>query len=315
VSRLPWGWLAAALLAGGIAWEAGRRLRSTVRWAAGAGAAGAVLIALPLVAVPGGDALEIHVLDVGQGDAVAIRTPAARWVVIDAGPRSDGWDAGVRRVLPFLRARGATRVEVLILTHPHADHIGGAPALLRGMEVGRLVEPGFAAGSRLYLETLETAEERGVPWSAARAGRTLRLDGVELRILLPEPQMLDAVADANEISAVTLLRFGHFGALFTGDAGEREEAHLVERHGGELRVQLLKAGHHGSRTSTSPGLLAAAEPELAVISAGRRNRYGHPAPEVVRRLERRGVAVARTDREGTVSIRARADGTWDRLRP
>ncbi|CAN5824826.1 hypothetical protein BH20GEM3_BH20GEM3_12930 [soil metagenome] len=235
-------------------------------------------------------------------------------MLVDAGPRSDQYDAGDRRVLPFLRAHGVRRMEAMVLTHPHADHIGGAAAVLRAMPVGRLIEPGLAVGSPVYLETLRAAEEREVPYALARSGRTITIDGVVLQLLWPEGELLDGVEDANEISAVLQLRFGNFAALLTGDVSEAVERALVAEHGDRLRSQLLKAGHHGSRTSTSAVVLDATQPELVVISAGRRNFYGHPAPEVMDRLARRGIQVARTDREGTVSVRT--DGQrWSRIVP
>jgi competence protein ComEC len=299
-----WVWLV-----GGVVFlltaDAAGRLRSGVRWAAATGAALVVLGAAPAVAGIAGaphGSLELHFLDVGQGDAVAIRTPGDRWLLVDAGPATDRFDAGERRVLPFLRARGVRRLEGIILSHPHLDHIGGAPAVLRSLTVGALIEPGYVTGSAAYLETLRVAESRGVIWRAARSGRTLELDGVRFEFLWPDSQMLDAATDANEISAIVAVRFGDFAALLTGDAYIAQEHLLVRRHGAALRAQLLKAGHHGSYTSTSGALLDAVRPELVVISAGRRNRFGHPAPEVVDELSRRNIRIARTDRHGTVTI-------------
>jgi competence protein ComEC len=313
----PQGWLwAATAVVVLLALDAGARMRSAVRWTVATGAACAAFLGLPAVAAStDAGALEIHFIDVGQGDAVAIRTPADRWILVDAGPRDEGFDAGERRVLPFLRSRGAERVEALVLTHPHADHVGGAPAVLGALPVGRVIDPGLPAGTPWYLDALRAAEARRVPWSEAREGRTLALDGVVVEFLWPRPGSLDFVADANKISAVIRVRFGGFSALLTGDAGEEEEAAILARNPG-LRAQLLKAGHHGSRTSTSAALLDAVRPGLVVISAGRRNRYGHPAPETLRRLEARGIAVARTDREGTVSVRVPAGGAgWERMEP
>lgn len=291
-----------------------RRARPLVRAPVAAGAVAAVLLFLP--AATRGTGLEIHFLDVGQGDAVALRTPAGRWVLVDAGPRTDRSDAGERRVLPFLRSRGVGRIELLVLTHPHSDHIGGAPAVLRALEVGRLMEPGLPVGAPLYLETLRVAEERGVPWTAARGGRRVEIDGVKLEFLWPDDDHLDAPPDANDISAVVRVRYGEFTLLLTGDVPEHVEHGLVEREGAALRAQILKLGHHGSRTSTSTELLGAVKPELGVVSAGRRNRYGHPSPEVLVRLEERGIPVARTDREGTISVRVAPDTrTWTRIAP
>jgi competence protein ComEC len=296
------------------------RYRGEVRWVAAVGAALTVLFAAPAVSTATGATrghLELHFLDVGQGDAIAIRTPGDRWVLVDAGPASDRFDAGERRVLPFLRAHGVRRIEAMVLTHPHLDHIGGASAVLRALPVGALIEPGHVTGSSAYLATLRTAEERGVAWRAARSGRTLEIDGVRFEFLWPDAETIDAVHDANEISAILRVRYGAFAALLTGDAYSAQEMALVQRHGVALRSQILKAGHHGSYTSTSAPWLDAVRPELVVISAGRRNRFGHPAPEVVSDLQHRGIAVARTDRQGTVTVRvdARRPERWTLVEP
>ena len=314
----PAAWLCAGVaLVFVVALDAAVKLRPHVRWGVAVGAACAAFLALPVLGAPRASGLEIHFIDVGQGDAVALRTPVGRWLLIDAGPRVKRHDAGERRVLPFLRHQGVRRLEALILTHPDADHIGGAASVLRGMEVGHLVEPGLAVGKPIYLETLRVAEERGTRWTAARSGRTLRVDGVTLELLWPDESELDAAVEANEISAVVRLRYGGFTALFTGDVSAPVEERLAARHGDSLRAQLLKAGHHGSRTSTSAALLDVVRPELVVVSAGRGNRYGHPAPEVLRRLAGRQIPVARTDRDGTVSVLVTGDGNagWRRMEP
>jgi competence protein ComEC len=170
----------------------------------------------------------------------------------------------------------------------------------------------------MYADLLAEVEAEGIPWSAARSGRILRLDGVELDFLWPTSRAVasnDALRDANEISAVMRLRYGQFSALLTGDAPTEVEDSLIHHLGPSLRSQVLKAGHHGSSTSTSEAFLRAVRPRLVVISVGRRNRYGHPAPEVVARLRRDGIEVARTDRESTVSLRVDApDGAhWSRI--
>src|SRR5205085_334204 len=112
-------------------------------------------------------------IDVGQGDAIAIRTPADRWLLMDTGPRTDRFDAGEERVLPFLSAHGAHRLEALLLTHPDADHIGGAPSVIAGIPVGMLVEPGLAVGRGLYLQLLDAAAAHDVRWTRAESERTL----------------------------------------------------------------------------------------------------------------------------------------------
>jgi competence protein ComEC len=290
------------------------------RWTLAAATAVVVFAAAPAVAGTAGvgaGRAEIHFIDVGQGDAVAIRTPRGRWVLVDAGPADARWDAGERRVLPFLRTRGVRRLEALVLTHPHADHIGGAVAVLNALPVGALIEPGYVTGSSHHLAVLRAAEARGVPWYAAEAGRTLHLDGMSFRFLWPDPEALDAATDANEVSVMLRVEWGAFAALLTGDAYAAQERIVVDRHGDGLRAALLKAGHHGSHTSTSAPLLDAVRPELVVVSAGRRNRFGHPAPEVLADLAARGIPVARTDLSGTVSVvvRGARAPAWSLVEP
>lgn len=317
VPRPDWLAWVAALLAAALAWRLAARSRRGVRRWVAAGSAVAIVLAWPALARGERGVLEIHFLDVGQGDAIAIRTPADRWLLVDAGPRSATYDAGARRVLPFLHAHRVRRLEALIITHPDADHVGGAPAVLRGIPVVAVIEPGLAVGKDLYAEMLDIVAERNVAWRAARAGHRVDLDGVELTFLWPDSAFLDPDMDANQISTVLLVRYGEFEALLTGDIGVEVERWLVTAHGGALRAEILKAGHHGSSTSTSSELLAAVAPELVVIPVGRRNRYGHPAPEVVRRITASGIDIARTDRDGTVTVRAISGpgGRWYRTEP
>jgi competence protein ComEC len=306
---LLWTGVAAAFL---VAMEAAVRMRDRVRWLVSAGAAAAAFLLLP-AAAPAYAGMEIHFLDVGQGDATAIRTPAGRWILVDAGPLEERFDAGERRVVPFLRARGAREVEVMILSHPHADHVGGAPAVMRALPVRALVEPGLPYGSPVYLDVLETAEARGVSWHAARRDMSIDIDGVELHLLWPTDESLDAPPDPNEISAVVHVRFGPFGALLTGDASSEVERLLVARYGDSLRADVLKAGHHGSRTSTSGSFLDRVRPALVVVSAGRRNKFGHPHAEVMAEVAVRGIDLLRTDRDGTVTVLVEPGGErWQR---
>lgn len=286
-----------------------RGVRPIVRRAAGAAVAAAVLITWPLLVVRAeGGVLRIHAIDVGQGDALAIRSPAGRWILVDTGPRSDRYDAGRARVVPFLLRHGVRRLEALILTHPDADHIGGARAVLDAFDVGAIVDPGVPAGKTLYVQLLEDARRERVRWIAARRGRTIEIDGVRLRFLHPDGPSLDGTADANHYSVAFRLEYGDFGALFLGDIPTAVEETLVARYGDGLAAAVLKVAHHGSGTSTSEAVLAAARPEIALISVGRHNRYGHPHPAVIERLEERGIRILRTDRHGAIHLRAMRDG-------
>jgi competence protein ComEC len=310
-----WAWAATALVFLLVLDLAGR-MRDRVRWAVAGMCAAAAFLLLPLAGSAAGGGREIDFIDVGQGDAIALRTPGGRWILVDAGERDDGWDAGERRVLPFLRARGARRIEALVLTHPHADHVGGAAAVMRAMPVGRVIDPGMPIGTPVYLETLRVAEERKIEWNAARQDRKLQVDGVELLFLWPAVDALDTPADANDISAVVLVRYGGFSALLTGDAPAEVEARLAARYGASIQADVLKAGHHGSRTASSGAFLDTVDPRLVVVSAGVRNDYGHPHAEVLARLGARGIDIARTDLDGTVRIDVEPGGAeWRRLEP
>jgi len=288
---------------------AGPVFRPAIRRVAAVGIVLAILVAWPLAGSRiGNGALEIHMIDVGQGDAIAIRTPAGRWILVDAGPRSGRNDAGRTRVVPFLLRNGVRSLEAIVLTHPDADHIGGAASVLAAFPVGTLVDPGRATGKSMYLDLLGTAERKGTAWVAARAGREIDMDGITIRVLYPRHDVLDEQHDANAFSVAFHLAYGGFGALFLGDAPAAVEEHLAAMYGEGLRANVIKVAHHGSRTSTADALLDVVQPELALISAGRHNRYGHPAPEVLRRLDHHGVRVLRTDLRGTISLRVSRDG-------
>jgi competence protein ComEC len=313
VGKPPWwSWTAAALVGIGTS-SLVPFMSARVRRVLAVGSAALALLVWPLAPRLGPEGLEIHFLDVGQGDAVAIRTPGGRWVLVDAGPADARFDAGERRVVPFLRGEGARRVEVMVLTHPHLDHIGGARAVLDAFPVGQVVDPGHAVGSEPYLDLLARIEGSNARWVEARSGRSFVLDEVRFDMLWPDPETLDATEDANQISVVLRVSYGGFALVLPGDAGAGVEHLLVDRHGPDLRAEVLKLGHHGSSTSSSDAWLDAISPRLAVVSAGRNNRFGHPARDVMERVTRRGIAVGRTDQEGTVSVIVAPGGErWSR---
>lgn len=252
---------------------------------------------------------ELLMIDVGQGDAVALRGPDGTWMLVDAGPPAGvGGDHGGHPVVRALRARGVRRLEALVLTHADLDHVGGAEAVLRSFQVGVVLDPALAAGKEAFVAALQAAQARGVPWRAARAGMGLSLGDLTVDVLSPGDSLLSTEPEANEASVVLLARLGRFEALLTGDAYKPLERRLAAALAPGIEV--LKVGHHGSDTSTDPELLDRISPGLALISAGRSNRYGHPTPEVLARLESRGIPVWRTDQDGTVRVVGRADGRF-----
>jgi competence protein ComEC len=246
----------------------------------------------------GNGRLALVFADVGQGDATLIRTPAGHWIVVDAGPADERWDAGERVVLPLLRRLGARRIEALVLSHAHRDHVGGAAALTRAMPMGIALEPGEAFVESTYHAWLETVANRGVRWRPVSAGDEWSLDGVRFRVLHPPAQWPNAGDDLNEDSTILEVSWGDFRALLMGDAGVVAEAALAGRFG---RADLLKVGHHGSRTASSDAFLAEVRPQVAMISVGR-NNYGHPTQEALSRLRAAGARIWRTDREGHITV-------------
>jgi competence protein ComEC len=242
--------------------------------------------------------MTIHFLAVGQGDAAAIRTPVGRWLLVDGGPRERGQDAGARIVVPFLRGRGVGRLAAVVASHGEADHLGGLPAVLAAIPADLALEPGDALGSRVYRDWLASLVRGGVRWHPARAGDSLVADGVVVRVLHPDSAWLARGLSPNENAVVVRVEFGSFRALLAGDAGLPMEA---ARAGDAGWTTVLKVSHHGSRSATGPSWLTALTPSICVVSVGV-NRFGHPAPDVLRRLDAAGCRTYRTDEAGTVSV-------------
>ncbi len=316
VAAWPWAsvWTTRTTVAAGtlgllVAVQAARHPRihgRARRWLTSLHVASAML-AWPLLLVwQGRGSVEILMIDVGQGDAIALRSPEGRWLLVDAGPPARD-DAGAHPVVRALTARGVRRLDALVLTHPHLDHIGGAEAVLRSFDVGAVYDPGLPAPNETYVAVLEAAAAKGVPWRAARAGDRIDVGGLLVEVLYPTEGIAPS-DDANTTSLVLRVTFGDFDALLTGDAYADVEGLLVDDVPPDL--ELLKVGHHGSDTSTDSLLLARAHPEVALVSAGRSNRYGHPDPGVLARLERSGARVWRTDTQGTISVLARRDASY-----
>ncbi len=264
------------------------------------------VVGWPLVrGLEGRGSLEVWMIDVGQGDAIALRTPRGRWILIDTGPPGRG-DPRAHPLVRALRGRGIGRIELLVITHADADHHGGAMALLDHVSVRAVMDPALPVAKRGYLDVTRRAEELGIPWTAARAGQVTVVDGVRLRTLHPDESAIaierarsPALVEANAASVVLLVEWNDFQLLLTGDAYVDVERAIADDVGD---VDVLKVGHHGSRTSTDSLFLAIAKPEIALLSVGRRNRYGHPAPEVLDRLRAAGADVHRTDLEGGVRL-------------
>ena len=262
---------------------------------------------LGAISVAGGPDGQLHVtaLDVGQGDAILLETPAGRRILIDGGPDPELTLRRLGANLPF----SARDIDLVVLSHPHQDHVAGLVDLLDRFRVGGLLHAGIPFENAAFDRMMELAHQLDVPTRLARAGDRYVLDATtSIEVLYPSEADASAPlpdGDINNGSVVLVLRSGPFTALLTGDAEEPVEAALADR-GVIPSVDLLKVGHHGSRTSSTPGLLEAARPSVAVISAGADNEYGHPAPETLAALGALpGIRVHRTDLDGDVEVAVR----------
>jgi competence protein ComEC len=267
----------------------------------GGAACFAVMAWRPLIPLRGGMS-ELHMIDVGQGDAVALRTTSNRWVLFDAGREWKSGDAGQRDVVPYVVARGGSLV-AFILSHPHADHVGGAASTLRALRPQWYIDPGFAGGSSSYRASLAEARARNTIWRRARPGDSLVVDEATITFLAPDSVWAETLHDPNDASAVARIRIGDVTMLLTGDAEAGEEAWLLRHQAPLLAADVLKVGHHGSRTSSTPDFLQAVRPRLALVSVGTGNLYRHPSPEIMQSLAAHGAVVLRTDLLGSIVVR------------
>jgi len=248
-------------------------------------------------------ALRVTMIDVGQGDAFLVEQPGDRALLIDAGGCSHFFDAGKERVLPFLKRRRIRALDALLITHPDIDHAGGAPAILRGVRVGALLCADTAAHAPAALEYVRAAAFAGTPVITVKEGMSLRLPGgARIYVLSPRAPAGEHTRGTNDRSVVVRVVYGGVSFLFTGDAGERVERRLVGSYGRFLASTVLKVAHHGSDGATGGEFLAFVHPQVALVSVGRGNRYGHPAPGLIARLAAAGAHVLRTDCAGAAIV-------------
>ena len=330
VDVVPWSswtlappplWLAAAVVA---AWWAmwhgrgSRRLRAAIvaAWLAGVVAiatgrapestwleAGQRDAPCRAPALPSEAWLRVVALDVGQGDATLVRFPDGRAWLVDAGGSVAGsrFDVGGRIVAPALRAEGVRALDALLLTHADADHVGGAAGLIPLIPPARVWEGVPVAGLPILDVVRRAAATAGAEWGAVAAGRHARVAGVDVRVLHPPAPDWERRRPRNDDSVVLELRIGAVSLILPGDVGPGVEATLA---GGlaPSALRVLKAAHHGSRSSSTAAFLDAVHPAIVLASAGRANRHGHPDPAVVARVRERGAAFYRTDRDGAIAI-------------
>ncbi len=259
-------------------------------------------------------------LDCGQGDAIVLKTPQHKTYLIDAGPNEEEFggtfDAGKKVVAPYLYASRTEEIEAVLISHPHLDHYGGAFAVIRSFSVKELEDAGTATTSATYGRFLKEAELRGIKHHVVKAGDRLDWDPeLKVEVLWPsneapadipekpsEKKAKRRKENLNDQSVVLKITHGSNTFLFPGDAEKGPEEVLVQTLGHNLQSKVLKVPHHGSRTSSTEDFLDAVNPQLAVISCGRRNKFKHPHSETLDKLESRNATIYRTDQDGTVEI-------------
>jgi len=247
-------------------------------------------------------------LDVGQGDAALIQFPNSKNMLVDTGPSEDEFDAAEQIIAPFLIREGIKKIDAMVLTHAHADHIGGAPYILRNFRVGRVVESMSMKDSEIGREIYFLADSLGVPLQQARKGDTLQIHpAAHISILHPSESFVEKAKQEfdqlNNSSIVMRILFGEATFLLTGDA-EKESENGMLHYGSQLNAKVLKVGHHGSSSSSTLNFLKAVDPDFAVVSVGKHNRFNLPSSFIIRRLEIHGAQVIQTDENGAAVFRS-----------
>jgi competence protein ComEC len=248
--------------------------------------------------------LTIAFVDVGQGDSILVILPNTKTLLIDGGERESSG-----KVLATLREHGVSYIDFVVATHPHADHIGGLSDVIKNVDVGQVFDSGQVHATQTFENFLDTINTKQIPLKSVRRGDSINIDPtVKIDVLNPPaslPYGASNEAEFNDNSVVLKLTYGEFSVLLTGDMQETNEERLVFENATALDSEVLKAGHHGSRTSSSSPFLNAVTPKVVIISLGAGNTYGHPHQEALDRISSVGTEhLFRTDIDGTITLTA-----------
>lgn len=246
---------------------------------------------------PASGTLSVHYLDVGQGDSIFIELPNKKCMLIDAGENMYG-----RSITEYITNLGYSKIDYLVATHPHADHIGSMAYVVNHNDIGEIYMPKVATTTKTYEKLLTAISDKGLKVKSAKAGMNIVDDGdFSIDILAPVTIEED---DLNNCSIILKMNYKGDSFLFLGDAEKKE----LETVSADMSAEVLKVGHHGSRTSTTKALLEEVNPKYAVISLGKGNSYGHPHKSTLELLDEFNVETYRTDQDGTIVISTEGSG-------
>ena len=242
---------------------------------------------------PDGDEMAVHFIDVGQGDATLFQTSKGS-VLVDCSESKYGDD-----IVAYLKAQGVEKLEYFIITHPDEDHMGAAAYILENIEVEVFVMNGQEKSTQFFSKALDVIEEKEIPVDIVGPGDVITVGALQLKIFGPQPYLIED-DEWNEASLIIHATYGDRSFLLTGDAEKKGESDLLEYYGDKIKCDVFSAGHHGSKTSNSYELLAAAKPTYVVISCGEGNKFGHPHQEALDVFQTIGATVYRTDELGSI---------------
>lgn len=237
--------------------------------------------------------MKVHYIDVGQGDSILIQADGKN-LLIDAGPTDS-----TKKLLAYLQKQHIKRLDYVIATHPHEDHIGGMADVVKKYDIGEFYMPKKLTDTKVFENMINALKSKSIKAVAAKAGMSFSLGkNAECSIIAPNSSNYDSL---NNYSVVLMIKYGNSRFLFMGDAEKLSEKEILSK-GFDVNSDVLKVGHHGSTSSSSKDFLDKASPKIAVISCGKNNDYGHPHKETLQELKKRNIQVYRTDIDGSIVL-------------
>ncbi len=243
------------------------------------------------IPVAAGHEMRMHFFDVGQGDSILIESPNGKTMLVDGGVKGAG-----QQVVSYIHELGIEKLDVVVATHPDADHIGGLIPVLNSIPIEQFYDSGKVHTSQTFEEMLSLIDSNNIPYNVPKTGDSIALDNeLDVKVLNAN----ENASDNNDASIVLKVTYGNISFLLTGDAGVALEKEMLQQN---VKATVLKAGHHGSNTSSSQSFIQAVQPEVTILSYGKDNKYGHPHAEVVERLQAIGSKIYATAETGTVTV-------------